>query len=456
MKKLINILLLFMVVFAGCKTKKTDEQEIQKLLDRQAQQQESQKESLDKLQQIKDSLAVEKDMLVKERDQKDEKVKLLEKNQQILVEELKKEEETDISSEKTRLQEQISGYEDSIEQLKDELSVLDADIDSIENSMGFYEVQEEQAEKLHESGIDEIDQRINKLENQKQQEIKKADLVDRRILISEKKIEAYKMEREMYVDERDELLRTNASEEKLEPYRKKIAEMDSIISAEEKNKQAIINELNKTKQWISDVDTMINDLQTKIKQEYDERKIIEGFISSEKERLQNEIDNLQTTREKLVNEQEQISDELSGVEQQIASLNKKMELIKNKEMSDLLEQQAEIEQSEAALAEEEVRLLEESKKLDTQSVRVTSDAASEELKGLVELGNQIDSLRASVKEEKAEIAKTRKELSEKRAEAAEKRARFGRTLVTLIVIIVVGDLGLLTLFYYLGKRARKS
>jgi chromosome segregation ATPase len=456
MKKLINILLLFLIVFAGCKTKKTDEQEIQKLLDRQAQIQESQKESLDELQQLKDSLAVEKEKLVMERDQKDEKVKLLEKNQQILVEELKKEEETDISSEKGKLQEQISGYEDSIKQLKEELSILDADIDSIANTMGLYEVQEEQAEKLHESGIDEIDQRINKLENQKQQEIKKADLLDRRILISEKKIEAYQMEREMYVDERDELLRNNASEEKLEPYRNKIAEMDSIIRVEEKNKQEIINELNETKQWISDVDTMINDLQTKIKQEYDKRNIIEGFISSEKERLQHEIDNLKTSRAKLVNEQGQISDELSGIEKKIASLNKKMELIKDKDMSDLLEQQAEIEQSEAALAEEEARLMEESRKIDTQSIRVTSEVAGEELKSLVELGNQIDSLRASVKEEKAEIAKTRKELSEKRAEAAQKRAKFGRTLVTLIIIIVVGGLGLLTLFYYLGKRARIS
>jgi len=456
MKKLINILLLFLIVFAGCKTKKTDEQEIRKLLDRQAQIQESQEESLDELQQLKDSLAVEKEKLVIERDQKDEKVKLLEKNQQILVEELKKEEETDISSEKNRLEEQISGYEDSIAQLKEELSVLDADIDSIEHSLGLYEVQEKQAEELHKSGIDEIDQRINKLENQKQQEIKKADLLDRRISISEKKIEAYQMERDMYVDERDDLLRINASEEELEPYREKIAEMDSIIRAEEKNKQEIINELNETKQWISDVDTMIKDLQTKIKQEYDEKEIIEGFISSEKERLQREINNLKATREKLVNEQEQISDELSGVEQQIASLDKKMELIKDKEMSDLLEQQAEIEQTEADLAEEEVQLLEESRKIDTQSLGVTPGVASEELKSLVELGNQIDSLRASVKEEKAEIAKTRQELSEKRAEAAEKRAKFGRTLATFIVIIVVGGLGLLTLFYYLGKRARKA
>ena len=42
------------------------------------------------------------------------------------------------------------------------------------------------------------------------------------------------------------------------------------------------------------------------------------------------------------------------------------------------------------------------------------------------------------------------------SQAAEQRARFGRTMGILILVIVVGGVALLALFYYLGRRARKS
>jgi chromosome segregation ATPase len=456
MKKLINILFVLIIIITGCKTKKTGEDEVQKLLDRQAQVKDSQEETVDKLTRIKDSLAIEKELLVAARDQTNEKVKLLTKHRKVLVDELKEGEESELTAEKSRLNEQISIYEDSIELMKRESAFIETEIDSIEESMGFYDLQEGQARKILESGIEEIDQKMTKLENQKQQERKKISLLEKRITISERKIETYKMERQMYVDERDELLRINASDEQIKPYLKRISEIDSIIEAEENNKFALSGNLSESREWVSGVDTMIDNLQTRIKQEYDKREIIESFIDSEKKRLQNEITDLQSTRKGLITEQELISEELSGMEQKITSLDKRMELIKNKDMSSILEQRAEIEESEAALAEEEIQLLDESSKLDTYSFVTTSESTDVELKNLVELSNQLDSLRRSIEEEKTEIAKTRKELSEKRAEVAKKRASFGRTITTILVIVIIGGLALLSLFYYLGKRSRKS
>jgi chromosome segregation ATPase len=456
MKNIINILLLILVVLTGCKMKKSDEQEIQKLLDRQTQIQESREESVERLVNIKDSLAGERQLLMEQRAKKDQKVKALQENQQRLVDRLKGEEESVITREKAELQGKISRYDDSIEQVINELQRLDADIDSIEKNMGLYELQEGQAEKILSTGISEIDQRITKLENQKQQEIKNADLLKRRIRIAGKKIEAYEMERQIYREKQDELLRMNASEEDLSPFRKRVAEMDSIIGAEEANRRSIEGELDRSRQWIADAEDNIKDLREKIRQEHDKKEIIEGFIASEKQRLKDEITGLQSARERLVSEQEQISDELSAIQERIALLDKKSELIRSRDMSDILEQQAALEKTEADLADEEVRLREESSKIDLGSPVTATDSAGEDLKSLLLLSSQLDSLRVSIQQEKMEIARTRMELSEKRAEAASQRARFGRTMASIVIVLILGGMGLLTLFYYLGKRARKS
>ena len=100
--------------------------------------------------------------------------------------------------------------------------------------------------------------------------------------------------------------------------------------------------------------------------------------------------------------------------------------------------------------------LEEAAGAERQATAVISDTTLEELQSLKRLGDQLDSLNDQIQQEKAAIASARKELSEKKAEAARQRARFGRTLGTLIVVIVLGGIVLLTLFYYMGKRARKA
>lgn len=458
MTRLIHILpLLLLIFFSGCKPKTSGEQEVNKLLERQVQLLESGDESLDELQQLTDSLEHERMLLIDQRDRKDQQVKRLEQNQQKLADRLKQEEQSAVSAEKEKLQKSISEYEDSIEQLKNELARLDVHLDSIDRNMELYQLQERQAEKILASGISEVDQRMNKLERQKRQEIKKLDLLKKRIRIPEKKIEAYNLERKMYQDDMNELLRIKATEDQLSPYREKIAELDSIISTQEALKSSINEEIRESEQWIAGVDSMVNDLQQKIKQEYDKNQIIEGFITSEKKRLSQELERMNKTREKLIAEQEMILNDLASIEKKIASLNKRMELIRNRDMSQILEQQAAIEKSDAALAEVEIRLLAESAEIDKQMTESTkSDSISEELQSLQLLSNRLDSLKAAIQEEKTELVKARLKLSEKKAEAADKRARFSRTMGLLITIMLIAGLGLLTLFYYLGRRARKS
>jgi hypothetical protein len=166
--------------------------------------------------------------------------------------------------------------------------------------------------------------------------------------------------------------------------------------------------------------------------------------------------NVNSSRDALISEQEMVLKDLTGTEEEITSLNRKMELIKNKKMSDILDQQAAIEKTEADLAEEEIQLLEEGTGTAGQPGAMSPDTSSNELQSLKRLGDQLDSLNDQIKEEKTAIASARKELSEKKSEAAMQRARFGRTMGALVIFIVLGGILLLTFFYYLGKRSRRS
>jgi len=437
---------------------------MQKLLDRQSELKERQEESVDRLKDLKDSLDLEKRSLIEQRDSRDRQIGQMEDNQQMLVERLKEEEASDVESEKNELQMRINEYEDSIRVLKEELNQFNTQLDSVEKSMNFYEVQEDRTEQYLESGIKEIDQRMTSREKRKQQEIKSLDLLRRRALVADKKIEAYNLEKQMYVDQKDELLRAGASEEEKAPYLRKIRSMDSTIMAERDKLGSIEKEIRKAEAYISETDALMQELQAQVQEEYDKNKVIESFIISEKERLSQELEQIQQGREDLLAQQSAVSENLSKTEQQISQLEKDAELIRNKEMSSILEMQAEIEASEADLAQEEIKLLEEGQALreglvpGDPELSESSDTSALGLVPLLTLVKELDSLDKMIQEEKAEIAKTRQDLARKRAEAAEKRANFGRTAGTVAVLLVIAGIALLTLFFYLGKkyRAKKS
>lgn len=465
MKKLAILGVGLLIVLTACNTNRTDtdQENIDKLLDSQAEMQKIQEESVDQLDRIKDSLAKkrraiidEKESLIDQRDSKDQEIQQMEQNQQILSEKLKEEEALVASSEKAALEERIKRYGDSINLLKKDLSQLDTQLDSIEESMELYVMQETRSEKSLESGIAEIDQRMTSRENRKQQEIKRVALLGKRIVVSGKKIETYELEQQLYLDERDKMRRNSASEEQLVPFEKRIAEMDDLIQAEKENKLAMKKDVRQAEVFISETDALMDQMNTQIQEEYDKNEVIEAFIVSEKERLQRELGQIQMTRKELLAEQATISNNMENTEEQIAKIDRNVELIKNKEMSEILETQAAIEQSEAELAKEEISLMEEGPGLKTKAAKVTSDSVGEELLTLLVLGNELDSLNNLIQSEKSEIAKTRKDLSEKRAEAALQRSRFGRTIGVVFIFLIIGGVALLGLFYYMGRRSRKS
>ena len=453
-RRLLLTLFSLLVILSACNTSRTEEENIQKLLENQVKMEQAQEESVERLAEIKDSLNSQRKTLLDQRDSTDLRIQQMEQNQTLLAQQLNEENASDVSEQKTELENQVARYEDSIALLKQDLFTLNNQLDSVERNISIYQIQVERTEKYLASGISEIDQQMEQRENQKQQTLKRLELLRRRVAVNDKKTEAFELERQMYADELDELLRKNASEEERAPYLARIAEMDSVILAQQTQRVSLEKEISQAQTFVAETDAFLRKLETEIKEEYDRKAIIEDFIASEKMRLESELKDIQTTRQALLDEQTAIARDLSNTEQQITLLNRDLELIRNRKMSDLLEMQASIEKSEASLAHEEIGVLQEGSHMAMRTV--PSDSASEELISLLDLGYQLDSLNALIQEEKAEIARTRKALAESRAEAAERRASFGRALWISVVTLIVAGLALLTLFYFLGRRSRRS
>ena len=456
MKRITILGVALLLIMSACKSGRTNDENVQKLLDRQAEMQELQEESVDQLQGLKDSLSQEKKSLLDQRDSSDRHIRRMEENQRLLVDRLKDKAASDVASDRDELEKRINEYEDSIRILKGELELLNSRLDSLEENISFYEVQEGQTGQYVQSGIAEIDQRMTSRENRKQQEIKRLDLLKRRAQVADKKIEAYNLEKQMYADQRDDLLRSSASDEDLAPYQKKISELDSTILAEENNKSTIEKDIQQAGAYISQTDTLMSNLQAQVKQEYNKKSIIESFINSELERLGSELEQIEQNRKELLARQASATESLKKAQQEVGQLEKNAELIRNRKMSDILEMQARIEGSEADLADEEINQLKEGNVQEGRDVSLISDTADEGLVSLLSLGEELDSLNELIRQEKTSIAETRKELARKRAEVAQKRASFARTTGTLVIVLIIGGIALLSLFYYLGRRSRNK
>lgn len=459
LNKIVIIGLSAVLILTSCKRSERQDDNIQQLLDRQAEIENKKEESVKQLYSLRDSLTMEKESLISQRDSQQDRIDRMEKDQEMLVDQLRAGEVEALSSRENELQERIKSYEDSIAFLKKEMSQLNTDLDSLETSLKFYEIQEKRTGVKLESGIEEIDRRMAQREAFKEREMKNVEMLRKRINVAEKKKEAFNLERQMYMDELDELLRKNASQENKGPYEIKVRQLDSIISAEQSKIHSLKNEVAQAETFIAETDALMAELKEQVRMEYDRKEIIESFIVSEKEGLELELEQLQQTRSNLLAEQTSINKNLASTRQQIERINRDMELIRNKEMSEILQQQAEIEQSEARLAEDEIKLLQASPDSLVSYFAedyVAGDSSDKELISLLKMGDQLDSMQQIIQMEKTEIAKTRKELSEQRAEAASKRAKLSKTAGSAAIVLLLGGVGVLYLFYYLGRRSKKS
>jgi len=223
-KQFIATGLTLLVILSGCNTGSKEEDNIQKLLDNQAQMEQAQEAS-------------------------------------------------DVTEKRSELEQQVAGYADSIALLKQQLFTLNNQIDSVERNISIHQVQEQQTKQYLASGISEIDQQMQQREEQKQQTLKRLELLRRRLSVNDKKMEAYQLERQRYSDELDEMLRKNVSEGELAPYRNRMAEMDSVINDQQRERETLEQEITQAQTQVAETEDFLTRMDTEIKAEYNRKSV---------------------------------------------------------------------------------------------------------------------------------------------------------------------------------------
>jgi len=197
------------------------------------------------------------------------------------------------------LKKQIASLEDSIRESETRLDLLSEAFDSLSLEEKFASRVEQQAGRDLRSGVSALDRTLDSLARDKRIAQQEVTLAQKRIAILRKKIEAYGEERELYVTQKNELMRRNASEVDLREIDLRIKEIDNIVGLEEGKLSIAKITIRKAQERIGAIDDAVEGLHVRIAREYDRKAVLEEFMGDETENLATERARLGADREHL-------------------------------------------------------------------------------------------------------------------------------------------------------------
>ncbi|MDT8401758.1 MAG: hypothetical protein RQ743_08690 [Bacteroidales bacterium] len=452
---LIPLLILIMVI--GSCSSRQSEKEAQKLLDKQKSAIEKGDrlidETFNEIQVLKDSLESEQERLEASRSAVEEDIKELESGQEEFAETLKDEKEAELARQKADLQARLSEIEDSIDLVLQKSKDIRQQQDTLEiKEQQLAEQKSESKEKLV-TGIDNIDSRLDEIEEQRLVKLKEIELNEQKIKLAEKKIELLEDEKNIYLREKNEVLKKNGDEAELEKYDLKISEINGYLNEEQNKIKSAESNINTLTAWISDADALQEKLRDMMDSEYDRDKTIAEFSREEINRLEKERQALDQDLENLNILKSKLSEKKANLNNRIVALEEETELVKSKELSEILDEISGLEAQEAQLAEREKEMLEKREapeKIEGISRLDTESGVLESIEETIELRRkQIDILRSEIAEDEAQLSK-------QAADIEARRARNVRNATKTVLIIGVIGVILIGLFYTLGRRKRKK
>ncbi|MDF1571082.1 MAG: hypothetical protein P1P82_05635 [Bacteroidales bacterium] len=443
-----------LLIIAGCSTEQPKE-EVQKLLDKQAQvlekEQESMENLLQKFKNTRDSLLEAQNQLLQTKKEVESEMKEVDRIQTDVATTLKEAQVDSLADKKTVLENRLSTLNDSLDAVASKIEKMDQENKTLN-------VKEEQLsdqlgsarEKLV-TGISQVDQRLDDIEKQRLVKQQELSLNEQKIVLAEKKIQLLNDERNLYLREKNELLRKGADNTELENYNLKISEIEGYIQEENnkiRNAESVITTITA---WLADVNALETRLRTMIKEKYSENETIESFTNEEMERLEKEQESVRTELARLDSIRKVLDQQRENVDRELSSVDKEMSLVKGKGLSEILAERSALEEEEAQLSEEEAELMSEGTGSSSSSV---SGLPDNEL--LSDLEQQIRERRNSIETLKSEIAKEQQQLAQKKAEIEERRSKAaGAVGITVIALIGIGLL-IIAIFYFIGRKRKKA
>jgi hypothetical protein len=474
--KLLFILTVLVCFMWNCAT--DDQQDAAKILqEKQTQDIEKEKKELnaliEKMDRLEDSLKTTYSKTIEEKKQLELRLKQIdEKEQQVF---LKQKEFTEqqrqdslqkLQFQKYSLLEKNKSLEAEKEELKSDYTIVADSLEQIKRRMADLEKQKDtilQQEKFTSStkykskirlteDVTEIDLMLDSLDTKKLEEREKINLNEKKSSIVDKKIIALEQEKDLYELQKNDLMRQNATEEKIKEVDQQIAEIANQLQNEKTKRNQFRTNIDASKGLIQKLDTRISELRESVEKEYNEQELLGEFFDEEMNRLKEAKLKIETDNQKLLVQKENLEKEKINLEVRIAKLDTAMGILKSEDLKKIDSMMLALEKGKAKTSSEEIV-----KSEDKQHEQfVEPDTVLTEAEKLAVLSKKIENEKTRIDKEQAEKAKEREELLNKKAEAAEKKATRTKTLsLTIGSILLMAALVVIVLFF-LGKKTRNK
>jgi hypothetical protein len=289
------------------------------------------------------------------------------------------------------------------------------------------------------------------LKNKKTIKEQEIDINTKKLDLANAKIAVLEDEKNIYLREKNDLVKDNAEESEIAKFDSKIAETNSEISAEKEKLADAKSVISNNQQWLDEFSTLKDNLSNMMASEYDKKRTIDSFTQNEIKRLNKEKMAIAGQKEQLVKTQKKLTAQKSKVSDDLESIDNEITLLSSSELSEVLEKKSQINMDEALLAQQELDI---SKGLEYEST-TGENLTPENLSILEELENEIKNRRAELESMKYQLVNERIDLANKQAELDAKRAKKAGAAKFIGIIILVGALAIGGL-YLLGRTRRRK
>ena len=458
MKNLFNTLfaptLLISVLFVwGCAGEE-EQQEVDKLKEKEKQVLEEGKEEIKKLisemDQIEDSLQKDYQQVTTEKEGLEKRKAELEAKETEFIEQKRQEKLQELQAEKQNLANNLKATEDSLTLITTKIVELDKRREELTKEGEFVKITEKKAEEELATGIVEIDVSIKSLKEQQASENNKLDLIEKRSDLAINKIVVLEKERDLYEAERNNLFMEENAQGEIKQLEEKIKKINENITAEKNKIIEFDLAMLLAKNKIEDLENQINGYSKEYKTEYEKKEGFDSYVLKETERLNTELALIESRRNQLSDNWKKWATEKNNLQNEIVGHETEIELLEGKEISEVVSELADLEKDEALLLEEETKQLQkEQKQIKTDTGIVSTDEGK-----LEELRKKVSEEKSKIAEDEEKLTKEKQELMEKKQEATQERAeKLSSWPLTVLIIVGLVIIGLVALFF-IGKNIR--
>ena len=446
-------LALLIIFLSGCSGEE-NQQEAEKIKDKEKQVVEEGKKEIKKLisemDQIEDSLNKDYKQILADKEALEKRRIEIEEKEKEFIEQKRQKKIQELQFEKQMLENNLRVTEDSLTSISTKFAELDKKREALTKEEEFVKGTETKAGEELVTGIVEIDAAVKSLKEEKSDEQKKLELIHKKTELANGKIAVLEKELTMYEEERDNLFTVENAQEEITQLDEKIGQLNDDIAVENNNLVELDFAKVRAGKRIQDLENQINDYSKEYKTEYDKKKGFDRYVQKESERLKSELALIEERKKQLSEDWKKWASGKERLQNKISGYKTEIEILKGKDISEVITELAEIEKGEIQLLEEEAKQLQK----EQSQIKADTSAASTDERKLEKLRKKISEEKSKIAEDEEKLTKEKQDLMEKKQEATRERAeRLSPWTLTAFIIIGLVIVSLVV-FFFIGQKVR--